>query len=74
MKTKNSMPTKRPDKGVAKPLKTVPPGTDKNQNHSEPEQFCVCPACRKRINQPEGTLCSIIRCPECGAHMIREWF
>ena len=38
-----------------------------------PGGYCVCPNCQSRVphNQP-GNPCYAIRCPECGAAMVRE--
>ncbi len=46
---------------------------NKVRRDPDPVEFCVCPTCRKRVMHPRGTLCSIMRCPDCGAHMIRDW-
>lgn len=37
-----------------------------------PEGFCVCRACGRREKHVEGTPCSGLKCPDCGAAMVRD--
>jgi hypothetical protein len=33
--------------------------------------YCLCPSCGKRLAHTQGVHCYKVRCPECGAKMIR---
>ncbi|HDR00541.1 MAG TPA: hypothetical protein ENN51_09710 [candidate division WOR-3 bacterium] len=33
---------------------------------------CVCPACGTRAPHRRGVPCSSVKCPKCGATMVRE--
>ena len=39
----------------------------------DPEEFCICQNCKKRVKNPRSALHSNTQCPECGAYMISEW-
>lgn len=33
---------------------------------------CVCPSCGEKVQHIAGKPCTFVKCPECGAQMIRE--
>ena len=33
---------------------------------------CVCPSCGEKVSHKPGTPCTSVKCPECGAQMIRK--
>ncbi len=37
-----------------------------------PNGQCLCPQCDKTIPHAKGTPCVEMRCPECGAMMVRK--
>jgi len=37
-----------------------------------PDANCVCPNCGKKVPHLPGTPCYAMKCPECGAVMVRE--
>lgn len=37
-----------------------------------PEGFCSCPGCGFRQAHERGIPCTQVRCPKCGANMVRE--
>jgi hypothetical protein len=37
-----------------------------------PGGMCHCPACGEKVPHQQGTPCFEIKCPKCGAAMIRE--
>jgi hypothetical protein len=39
---------------------------------ADPEGFCICPNCRIKVPHEPGKPCYSIKCPKCGAQMIRE--
>ena len=74
MKTKIENEVKSSVAGNQKRSQEVHHGLDKLSLHDRrPAEFCICPVCRNRVKCPRRTLCSIMRCPDCGAHMIRDW-
>jgi len=34
--------------------------------------YCVCPKCEYRVKHKRGVPCSTIKCPKCGASMVRN--
>ena len=34
--------------------------------------FCVCPKCEQKFPHTRGKPCQEMRCPDCGAKMVRE--
>ncbi len=34
--------------------------------------FCICVKCGFKLEHPEGIPCKKLKCPKCGAQMIRE--
>lgn len=36
------------------------------------EGYCVCPKCETRVVHQPGVPCIDMRCPKCGAKMLRE--
>lgn len=36
-----------------------------------PEGYCVCPECGEKTQHTAGTPCTSMRCPKCGAGMVR---
>ncbi len=37
-----------------------------------PGGYCVCPKCKYRVKHKRGVPCSTIKCPKCGASMVRD--
>ena len=37
-----------------------------------PEGYCVCTSCGEKVIHQPGTPCNQMKCPKCGAPMIRE--
>lgn len=37
-----------------------------------PQGDCVCSACGEKVKHQPGTPCNSIKCPKCGAAMVRE--
>ena len=33
---------------------------------------CVCPSCKTKVSHQRGTPCYNVKCPKCGANMVRE--
>lgn len=38
---------------------------------SGPGGYCVCPKCSEKITHTPGIPCTSVKCPKCGAFMIR---
>lgn len=34
--------------------------------------FCICPKCSEKIPHQRGLPCQEVKCPNCGAKMVRE--
>ncbi|MDD3840143.1 MAG: hypothetical protein PHP06_06165 [Clostridia bacterium] len=34
--------------------------------------YCICPNCKYRVPHQAGNPCYSIKCPKCGAQMVRE--
>lgn len=43
-----------------------------NKNRMGPGGFCVCPKCNYKSPHQRGTPCQEMKCPKCGAKMVRE--
>lgn len=37
-----------------------------------PQGYCICPSCDEKVKHQSGAPCNEIKCPKCGALMIRE--
>ena len=37
-----------------------------------PDGYCVCPACGEKVPHQRGVPCYGLKCPKCGAAMVRE--
>jgi len=37
-----------------------------------PNGYCICPNCGEKIVHTAGVPCTAVKCPKCGASMIRE--
>ncbi len=37
-----------------------------------PEGNCVCTSCGEKVKHQPGTPCNQMKCPKCGAPMVRE--
>ncbi|RLB00963.1 MAG: hypothetical protein DRG83_10810 [Deltaproteobacteria bacterium] len=37
-----------------------------------PGGTCVCPACGEKVPHQRGVPCPQVKCPKCGASMVRE--
>ena len=37
-----------------------------------PNGFCVCPACKEQSPHQRGVPCASVKCPKCGAAMVRQ--
>ena len=44
-----------------------------NKNRLGAGGFCICPKCKYNIGNQKGTPCQEMKCPKCGAKMLREW-
>jgi predicted RNA-binding Zn-ribbon protein involved in translation (DUF1610 family) len=45
---------------------------DNRRHDMGPGGNCVCPKCNKEIPHQKGTPCMELKCPECGAKMLRK--
>ena len=43
-----------------------------NRAGAGPAGNCVCPSCGETVSHGQGTPCNSIKCPKCGAQMIRQ--
>lgn len=41
-------------------------------NRPGPEGICTCPQCGKEVSHKRGVPCYEVKCPDCGAQMIRK--
>jgi peptide subunit release factor 1 (eRF1) len=37
-----------------------------------PKGYCICPKCNYKTKHQRGTPCQEMKCPKCGAKMLRE--
>jgi len=45
---------------------------DNRRHDMGPGGNCICPKCNKEVPHQKGTPCMELRCPACGAKMLRE--
>lgn len=36
-----------------------------------PMGYCICPKCGEKVAHVTGIPCTLVKCPKCGANMIR---
>lgn len=46
-------------------------GQGRNNKQAGPVGHCVCTKCGEKLAHTAGTPCSSVKCPKCGAPMIR---
>jgi hypothetical protein len=48
------------------------PGRMGGAKAAGPGGYCVCPACSHKLPHQVGQPCTGVKCPKCGAVMVRE--